>query len=67
MKLHLVKAEILMMLEVQPIIIEAIEVLKQELVLNGNEGKWYYKDKPFNGYSLKFYPNGTSRRKMGLL
>jgi len=47
------------------IIIDSIEVLKKELVLNGNKGMWYYKGKPFNGYSLKVYPNGALEEKWG--
>ena len=41
------------------ILIDSIEVLKEELVLKGNKGKWYYKEQPFNGYSLKYYQNGN--------
>ncbi len=48
-----------------PIIIDNVEVLKKELVLNGNKGLWYYKDKPYNGYSLKLYPNGALEEKWG--
>ena len=49
----------------KPIVISSVEVLKEVLVLNGNKGKWYYKEKPFNGYSLKYYPNGTLEEKWG--
>ncbi|MEP1489618.1 MAG: hypothetical protein ABJK28_14445 [Algibacter sp.] len=51
--------------EGKPIVIDTIEVLKKELVLNGNKGKWYYKEKPFNGYSLKFHENGVLEEKWG--
>ena len=51
--------------EHQPIVIGSVEVLKEELVLNGNKGKWYYKDKPYTGYSLKYHPNGTLEEKWG--
>ena len=51
--------------EDKPIVIDSVEVLKKELVLNGNEGKWYYKDKPYNGYSLKYHPNGVLEEKWG--
>ena len=47
------------------IVIDTVEVLKKELVLNGNKGRWYYKGKPFNGYSIKLYPNGTLEEKWG--
>ena len=47
------------------IVIDSTEVLKEELVLNGNKGIWYYKDQPYNGFSLKYYPNGFLEEKWG--
>ena len=47
------------------IVISSLEVLKKELVHNPNKGRWYYKDKPFNGYSLKYYSNGVLEEKWG--
>ncbi|WP_452223377.1 toxin-antitoxin system YwqK family antitoxin [Lacinutrix chionoecetis] len=49
----------------QPIVIANVEVLKKDLVLDGNKGIWYYKEKPYNGYSLKYYPNGVLEEKWG--
>lgn len=45
--------------------IESIEVLKDSLILNGNEGIWYYKSKPFLGYSVNYFPNKVLRAKVG--
>jgi antitoxin component YwqK of YwqJK toxin-antitoxin module len=47
--------------------IENIEVLKKELILNQLEGKWYYKNVPFSGYSLVFYSNDTLAEKIGFV
>ncbi|MGB2684466.1 MAG: toxin-antitoxin system YwqK family antitoxin [Olleya sp.] len=49
----------------QAIVIGNVELLKEALVLNGNKGRWYYKDKPYTGYSLKYYPNGVLEEKLG--
>lgn len=51
--------------EEQLIVIGNVELLKEALVLNGNKGRWYYKDKPYTGYSLKYYPNGVLEEKLG--
>ncbi|MEO9569824.1 MAG: hypothetical protein ABJH82_07135 [Polaribacter sp.] len=40
-------------------------VHKDSLVLNGNEGKWYYKNKLYNGFAVKLYPNKTIKEKTG--
>lgn len=44
-----------------------VEVDKQDLVLNPIEGKWYYKNQPYTGYSLKFHPNDTLAERLGFL
>ncbi|WP_272022673.1 toxin-antitoxin system YwqK family antitoxin [Olleya namhaensis] len=49
----------------QPIVIGNVEVLKEALVLNGNKGRWYYKDKLYTGYSVKYHPNGVLEEKLG--
>ena len=49
--------------EEKPIVINNIEVLKKELIHNPNKGKWYYKEKPFNGYSLQYFSNGILEEK----
>ena len=49
----------------QTIVINTFEVPKEELTLNQLEGKWYYKNEPFNGYSLKKYSNGTVEERLG--
>ena len=52
-------------IEEKPIILNNVEVLKKELIHNPNKGKWYYNEKPFNGYSLKYFPNGILEEKRG--
>jgi hypothetical protein len=49
------------------IVISNVKVSKKELVLNQIEGKWYYKNQPYNGYSLKFHPNETMAERLGFL
>ncbi len=46
-------------------VIDTVEVLKDALVLNQLEGKWYYNNKPFTGYSLKFHTNDTLGERLG--
>lgn len=38
---------------------------RDSLVLNGNEGNWYYKDQLFTGYAVKYYPNDSQQQKVG--
>lgn len=47
------------------IIINNFEVLKKDLVLNQIEGKWYYNNQPFNGYSIKLHSNDTLAERLG--
>jgi len=47
------------------IIIDTTKVLKEKLVLHPTEGKWYYHDQPYSGYSLKFHFNDTLSEKIG--
>jgi len=42
-----------------------IMVYKDSLVLNGNEGNWYYKNKLFNGFAVKYYSNNSLKEKTG--
>lgn len=49
------------------ITISAFTVLKDSLVLNGNEGNWYYKKKLFSGYAVKYYSNNSLQEKTGFL
>jgi len=53
--------------ESDSIIIDSTIVAKSQLELNQLEGKWYYKGQPYDGYSLKFYPNGVLQEKLGFL
>ncbi len=46
-------------------IVPPLEVSKKELVLNQNEGKWYLNGQPYNGYSVKLYPNGNTEERWG--
>jgi antitoxin component YwqK of YwqJK toxin-antitoxin module len=41
------------------------EVSKQNITLNQNEGKWYRNNQPYNGYSVKHYPNGNTEERWG--
>ncbi|PNW27795.1 toxin-antitoxin system YwqK family antitoxin [Formosa algae] len=47
--------------------INNIEVLKDDLVLNQIEGRWYYKDKPYFGYSVKYHSNDTLAERLGFV
>jgi len=47
------------------VVIDSIEVDKNELVLNQLEGKWYLNDLPFNGYAVKYYTDGTLEERLG--
>ncbi|MEL6916836.1 MAG: hypothetical protein AAFO99_03805 [Bacteroidota bacterium] len=42
----------------ETIVIDSLVVAKTVLILNPVEGKWYYNDQPYNGYSLKLHSNG---------
>lgn len=52
-------------LKEKTVVIKDFEVLKQDLTLNQIEGKWYYKNELFSGYSLRYYPNDTLAEKIG--
>lgn len=51
--------------EEETLVIENVDVLKENLVLNQIEGKWYYNNEPFSGYSLKFHSNDTLGERIG--
>lgn len=51
----------------EPVVINDIEILKENLVLNQVEGKWYYKDLPYSGYSIKLYSNDTLAERLGFV
>jgi antitoxin component YwqK of YwqJK toxin-antitoxin module len=40
---------------------------KGRLVLNGNQGNWYYKNQLFNGYAVKYHVNDSIKEKTGFL
>ncbi|WP_422894399.1 toxin-antitoxin system YwqK family antitoxin [Polaribacter sejongensis] len=42
-----------------------VTVHKDSLVLNGNEGNWYYKNKLFNGFAVKYHSNDSLKEKTG--
>lgn len=46
-------------------IVDTLTVDKDSLVLNGNEGNWYYKKQLFNGYAVKYYSNKNLKEKIG--
>jgi len=45
--------------------IKNVEVLKNSLVLDGNKGIWYYNNKPYSGYSVKYHKNDTLMERIG--
>ncbi|MEB8329037.1 hypothetical protein OO009_06685 [Flavobacteriaceae bacterium KMM 6897] len=47
------------------LVINSLEVEKKELTLNQIEGKWYFKEQPFNGYSIVFHSNGAIGERLG--
>jgi antitoxin component YwqK of YwqJK toxin-antitoxin module len=47
------------------IVIDNVLVAKSQLFLDQNQGTWYYNNKPFNGFSVKSYANGTLEEKLG--
>ncbi len=51
----------------EPLVIDTIEVLKEDLVLNQVAGRWYYKNTLYSGYSLRYYPNDTLAEKLGFV
>lgn len=44
-----------------------IEVAKSSLRLDGNEGVWFYNNKPFSGFAVKYHLNNTLSEKTGFL
>jgi antitoxin component YwqK of YwqJK toxin-antitoxin module len=64
-KKSLGKSRNISLVEEKVIDIKNVDVLKKELIHNPNKGRWYHKEKPFNGYSLKFHENGTLEEKWG--
>ena len=48
-----------------PVVINSLEVIKDRLELNGNEGVWYYKSKPFSGYAVRYYNDCALKEKVG--
>lgn len=42
-----------------------LEISKQELILNGNEGNWYYNNQLFNGYLVSHDEEGNLEQKVG--
>ncbi|WP_324027289.1 toxin-antitoxin system YwqK family antitoxin [Maribacter sp. BPC-D8] len=53
--------------EEQIITIKEETKFKEELVLNQLEGTWYYKNSPYDGYSLALHENGTLAEKVGFI
>ena len=46
-------------------VIANLEVVKSKLILNGNEGNWYYENQLFNGYMVTYDSNGLLEQKVG--
>lgn len=48
--------------EEEPHVVEIpeIEVIKEDLELRPLEGRWYWNDKPFNGYAMRCYTDGNT-------
>ena len=49
------------------IVIEKTTKFKEELELNQLEGTWYYKNSPYDGYSLVLHDNGILAEKVGFI
>ena len=41
------------------------EIEKAELVLQPEEGKWYLGDKPYSGFAVAYFPDGTLESRLG--
>ncbi|APZ46831.1 hypothetical protein BW723_11290 [Polaribacter reichenbachii] len=50
---------------IEKVVINSFTIHKDSLVLNGNQGNWYYKNKLFSGYAVKYYPNNSLKEKIG--
>lgn len=46
-------------------ILDHVEIEKSTLILHPEEGKFYYKSKPFTGYAVMYYPNGNLKERSG--
>jgi antitoxin component YwqK of YwqJK toxin-antitoxin module len=46
-------------------IIPDTQVNKKEVILHPNEGKWYYKNQPFSGFSVMYHENGVLAERVG--
>jgi len=59
------KANDIGIVEEKTLVINATEILKEDLVLNQLEGRWYYNNQLYSGYSVRYYPNDTLAEKIG--
>jgi antitoxin component YwqK of YwqJK toxin-antitoxin module len=48
-----------------PMVVSETEMPKDSLILNQLEGKWYYESKPYNGFALIFYSDGSIEERIG--
>lgn len=46
-------------------IIPNLQIAKEQLELNQLEGKWYFKNEPFSGYSVVYHPNRIVAERIG--
>lgn len=51
----------------KPIEVKQETKFKEELTLNQLEGTWYYKNSPYDGYSIALHENGTLAEKVGFI
>ncbi|WP_396634448.1 toxin-antitoxin system YwqK family antitoxin [Maribacter sp. R86514] len=51
----------------EQLVIENVTKFKEELELNQLEGTWYYKNSPYEGYSIALHENGTLAEKVGFV
>ncbi|APQ19019.1 toxin-antitoxin system YwqK family antitoxin [Maribacter hydrothermalis] len=51
----------------EELIVENVTKFKEELELNQLEGTWYYKNSPYDGYSLALHENGELAEKVGFI
>ncbi len=47
------------------VVINPLEVEKDSLILDGNKGVWYYKNKPFSGFAVRFFKDQNIQEKIG--
>jgi antitoxin component YwqK of YwqJK toxin-antitoxin module len=50
-----------------PKVVDSLEVLNKDLTLDQLKGVWSYNQKPFNGYAVNYYSDGSIKEKLGFI